>query len=153
MEQKLTAQIAASYFGAKVQIYLHGTYARTVPVNGYLIARIQHHPMHGECEYKLLLTPLSKIREEDAIYVAKIANVNWNTRNEMFGYDFSNYITIGRDICHTIDSGLADMLYIRFCNLIEIIDYLRSKSYDLGYGSIKSLIEAGIALDETSHNN
>lgn len=32
----------------------------------------------------------------------------------------------------------------------EITDYLRSKGYDMGYGSIPSLIEAGIALNKTT---
>jgi len=34
------------------------------------------------------------------------------------------------------------------CNS-QVIDYLRSKSYDCGYGSIGSLIGAGIAVDST----
>ena len=32
----------------------------------------------------------------------------------------------------------------------EIIDYLRSNSYDCGYGDIPSLIAANIAIDKTS---
>jgi hypothetical protein len=35
---------------------------------------------------------------------------------------------------------------------IELIDFLRSKSYDCGYGSIPSLIAEGIAIDKTKLN-
>lgn len=86
-------------------------------------------------ECTLLLTPLSKITNEHAIEVAKIyyaGSGGWQQGKGIVLMMLGNHIG-----------------QIELNKMIAIIDYLRSVGYDLGYGSIKSLIESGIAKDAT----
>jgi len=127
--------------------------------------------------FKLLLTPLSKISDADAIEVAKLAT---NRKLPHYGVDEfyitknENSISIvfvdDQDIIINIDFGGDVLVYNdglplgepfiekRHSNQSAIIDYFRSATrldgtvkpvYDLGYMNIKSLIEAGYAIDAT----
>lgn len=174
MEQKLTAQIAAAYFGQKVKIEipLMETFIIGIHENGLLQTAhsVGTHDKFNVEYCQLILKPLSAITDEDAIEVAKIA-VN-HTNN----VDFSNYeITLnsrdferievyiggirigiyydGRIIC---SNKIAPFIFLPTFNMSQIADFLRSTdeskgkyAYDCGYGSIPSLIDAGIAIDET----
>lgn len=104
--------------------------------------------------FKLILTPLSEISDEDAIEVAKmldpwlVENMVYEVKRESFDlrvrgrHDNSRMVqiiwfnsAIFSSDNHNINNG--------------VIDFLRSKFYDMGYGEIPSLIEAGIAIDKT----
>jgi hypothetical protein len=70
----------------------------------------------------LLLKPLSEISEDDAVEVAKIANVN---RAEI-------QLAIGKDIANSIANKIVDRFaFIPYTNIIDIINYLRKKEYDM----------------------
>lgn len=87
--------------------------------------------------FKLILTPLSEITDEDAIIVADLGASSGN-----------GGITYGLQIIRDIRFGRDGVLEVRNAKrFIKIIDFLRSKSYDCGYGSIPSLITAGIAIN------
>lgn len=127
---------------------------------------------------QLILTPLSKITDEHAIEVALICkrdyhrhfvvsdiksqysettekgyNILWITFDSLStniaGHSDINKHKIGisswGSVSHYFDGELSPVNMSR-----EIIDYLRSKSYDCGHGSIPSLIAAGIAIDSTN---
>lgn len=96
----------------------------------------------GNVEYfKLILKPLNTITDEDAIEVSGIVDV-W-TENE----------------CHLPPDEVKEWLdevftgncatyadYVSGKEFQELLDFLRSRSYDCGFGSIPSLITAGIAI-------
>lgn len=85
---------------------------------------------HEECQ--LILTPLSKISGEDAVEVCKLLYNNPSLHNAERGR-----IVATTGDWHSTRKGVA------------IIDFLRSRGYDCGYGSIPSLIQVGIAVDGT----
>jgi hypothetical protein len=90
----------------------------------------------GIDETQLLLTPLSKITDEDKIEVAKMA-----------GYDPKLYsIEYSQDtfsFCCSSSSSYIELKYLQF----GVVDYLRSKSYHIPYQDI-DLFEAGIAIEK-----
>ena len=130
MEQKkLTAQIAAAYFGCQVTDgYFTGT---MIAIRNDTVTLQKNGATAGlsisECQ--LMLTPPSKITDKDAIDAARI----------YFGESF---------LAETNGLELKFLLRIEY-TWIQLTDYLRSKYYDCGYGSISSLIEAGIAVDKS----
>ena len=148
MEQKLTAQIAHVYSGAKVLNKESGYCFEMVAISDSYILVYQP-PSSGdesgdggdELEWKPsdcqpILTRLSNITDEDALEVAKILYT-----------PVSIYISAnaGREIVTNMDTYT-----FRFNKANRIIDFLRSKSYDCGYGSIPYLIEAGIAIEDNA---
>lgn len=113
---------------------------------------------------RLILTPLQNITNEDAIEVAKILIPQCfqrRTKDWVVSRDFTitgyPYIKIHHKmITYTVQ---IDPILVNFdvdnmedretgahnMKPAAIIDYLRSKSYDCGYGNIESLIKDGIA--------
>lgn len=103
-------------------------------------------------DVKLILTPLPDMTDDDMVEIAKIANVDYKIRKDVFGCDYSNYVTIGRHICHVINNDLQGdfnelQLYPRI--ITEIIDALRKLKYDIGFESVSSLIESEYAVSST----
>ena len=89
----------------------------------------QHPIILSDC--KLILTPLSEISDEDAIEVAKM---------NFHGHTEYPQIDLGRALVRKLNKHI-------YCeNPIQIIDFLRSRSYDCGFRHIPSLIDAGIAI-------
>ena len=87
---------------------------------------------------KLILISLDNISDEDCLNVAKIA---YKAKFEQSVYD-------GKIIIFDIKNNRpVKNLRIHSTTLIAIIDYLRSRSYDCGCGTIRSLIDAGIAIE------
>ena len=168
---KLTAKIAASYFGAEVRCAPYGG-----PPDRKIIGTMiglnndgihvkfpewqshQHQVAIGVCQ--LILTPLDKISDEDAVEVAKIAdkNVEYKKGNghiaEITRYKVvkseskdKSYIGIDRYSGDTY-YGYDPLPITASLYSIEQIDYLRSKGYDCGHGSIPNLIAAGVAVEK-----
>jgi hypothetical protein len=81
--------------------------------------------------------PLSKISDEDAKYIAKNILGYSEGYHDYFVETGKRYLTKNNNYLDTD---------------IEVIDYLRSRGYDVGYGNIKSLIKSGYALDKTTLN-
>lgn len=159
---KLTAQIAAAYMPCKItDKYANGVHYDMVGVSEYE-GNLQVKMPSGDTDWwnidmcQLLLTPLSSITDEDAIEVAKIdlgalngfevikvkryntsieIDYRWISDNESLnlkdGYSYSGW-----------GMGFKPQTYSP-----QITDYLRSKSYDCGYGSIPSLLTAAIAIN------
>ena len=155
MSQKISnkerARIFAAYWGAEIQMkdtdkpYLPEKIGRMNNLDECRVESIKTSTRGSiACIYsyriqhaKLILKPLSEISDEDAIEVSKVYGNNMPTKEEgmgiikncLYDYEESNEVTLhdGMRVC----------------------DYLRSKSYDCGYGSIPSLISAGIAITET----
>lgn len=88
-------------------------------------------------ESKLLLHNLKNIIGEHAGEVARMANLRLHKEDELQ--------QVGKDIANNVTSVFIDEPFLY--NYVQIIDYLRSLGYDCGYGSIPSLIEAGIAVE------
>lgn len=132
---KLTAAIAASYFGAEYTVDTDSI-VRKVNWRFFQLIDVLSNP-------KLILTPLDKISDDDAVDVAKILDYPQNEIND------SQVLT------DTIVEHLEDVFngnsatysdYVSGNTFIVLIDYLRSKSYDCGHGSIPNLIAAGVAV-------
>lgn len=138
MEQKkLTAQIAAAYFGCQVTDgYFTGT---MIAIRNDTVTLQKNGATAGlsisECQ--LMLTPLSKFTDEDALELSKLYKHNFPS------------VEYGRGIIENCYDSYESYNEITFRDGIIVDDYLRSKYYDCGYGSILSLIEAGIAVDKS----
>lgn len=148
MEQKLTAQIASAYMPCKItESNGEGVHYDMVGISEYE-SMLQVSMPSGDSDwwnidiFKLLLTPLSKITDEDAVEVAKIVYpVSVSKHNPITGKMLIQY------------AGKID-----FEGNIHIIDFLRSSewngrkkpAYDCGHGPIESLIDARIAIDATT---
>jgi len=110
---------------------------------------------------KPILTPISKISDEDAVEVAKIIygdefykytwemsrhnSPNFVCLNNIDDDDYSIIFTVGKDYKHSICIE-AFMPNNQHTTMFYVVDYLRSKKYDCGYLHISSLIEAGLAV-------
>lgn len=132
---QLTQQIAGAYIGAPIKWRGNRT-AKVIDVidTDYL----------PDC--RLILTPLSHITGEDAVEVGKLANVARYQVREFIGSHKDDFFMIGRYLVYEFNANTYIELRIHTDRYIAIIDYLRSRNYDLGYMGIKSLIDAGIAI-------
>jgi hypothetical protein len=170
---KLTAQIAAAYIGSQI---------RSVSgIEGVLCGVFAN---HGTCNIELsdgsisvghllsscqpLLTPLSKITDEHAIEVAKIAIgtmakdpiVKREGRTKIsMDYGISRTTCIisppaknheyGREYFYIYNEQESGTHHVSAFGTSYITDKLREWGYDVGHGSIPSLIESHIAIDKT----
>ncbi len=147
MGHKLDDRIAATYYGCKIShpTYGIGVICGILHRNIYLL-KGQHGPVEG-CDIdkcQLMLTPLSKITDEDA---SKIIHIIWNNstfhRPTNGKYIAENLRTV--DLPIKVGQIIAEYLRSPFR-----ADGTSKPVYDLGFGPIESLIEAGIAIDVTN---
>lgn len=129
---QLTQQIAGAYIGAQV----HGLYKATA-------ADIMQSNIIDM--FRLILTPLSAISDEDAVEVARMSMLSACYCWERWGSN-SSLLTVGKEIANDLFEDYGDPVLVAPKYLSNIIDYLRSRNYDLGYMGIRSLIDAGIAI-------
>jgi len=133
---KLTAAIAMSYPNAEIFREEH-TYPPMFGLDIKINTINLQYKDAGSCgdytitECQLILTPLDKISDEDAVEVCKFLYSNPALHNPERG---KSVATVGD--WHSTRKG------------VEVIDYLRSKGYDCGHGSIPSLIAAGVAVEK-----
>jgi len=164
---KLTAKIAMCYPNAHVTLNGYD-----VPIfkideidfkhDEFTLMRVSDGDIFHEPIYKcqLILTPLDKISDVDAVEVAKIAdkNVEYKKGNghiaEITRYKVvkseskdKSYIGIDRYSGDTY-YGYDPLPITASLYSIEQIDYLRSKGYDCGYANLNSLIAAGVAVEK-----
>lgn len=176
MEQKLTAAIAGAYFGCDVICAPYGGQPKR-QIIGTMIGlnnrgidikfpewQSPHNILISECQ--LILTPLSKISDEHAVWVYKIVftpvggtkdilvNKTQGGVTQMYSRyadngslsnGFMGIYPEGLEIIYRDDNKLENPDTYR---ALLIWDYLRSKGYDCGHGSIPSLISAGIAVEK-----
>lgn len=133
---QLTQQIAGAYINAQVE--------REGIIEPLLDACSFH-----LSEYKLILTPLSAISDEDAVEVAKMLLYTPEARGKHTAEDVMSAQYQEHDSERFF--LYADMAFPAVKTMIyelpyEVADYLRSRNYDLGYMGIRSLIDAGIAI-------
>jgi len=140
----------------------------TLGIGGYtLVSDDGDHRINGKWTNpilpQLLLKPLSAISQVEAVEVAKIINRGSKySFNVVYVPDYTpchNYVTNEdfqvRIIRICDDKGgqhgyiVVDMAESGF-NKIDAIDYLRSKSYNIGYGqhSPSDLISSGIVIEK-----
>lgn len=134
-------------------------YVKAYPVND-----LERKNMFYYSQCKLLLKPLSSITDEDAIEVAKIADIlpwNWfeykkysvdkidhpNDGTEIRVLDYSVRITNAGGI-YFYDYSRPNTA-IAIPGIADAIDFLRSKGYALPYKG-KSLFELGLAIDSST---
>jgi hypothetical protein len=133
MHSNLTAADVAKYWGCKVKCsscqqpeleyyfgYLTMQYmtlcAATNPVISFVTSISDCH---------LLLKPLSEISEDDAVEVAKIANIGKYEAKEFIGCGKDNLKTIGYYIVGEFINSTYSELRMNTDTYIAIIDYLR----------------------------
>lgn len=151
---KLNIAIAASYWGAEF-IYSGsiGTVRRMggISENHNLIDYPKTDTFRVD-RCQLILTPLSKISDEDAVEVGKAFGLKkmdghyyeWIGK-AIITHHFTMYSPWDDSILDTASNrGLVTNIHSR--NYLKLVDYLRSKGYDCGHGSIPSLIAAGVAV-------
>jgi len=164
---KLTAQIAAAYFGSEIICAPYGGQPERKLIGkmvglGNTLMDIKFPVWQSShqmpiSDSQLLITPLSSISDEDAIEVAKIID-----KNSKFGgavtYEFKlveaySYVDNAKYMQPCVQRKVNGMecgieiISEHLLKSIEIIDYCRQNSIDVGYGSIPSLIECGIAIN------
>ena len=166
---KLTAAISASYFGAEVRTPDGDGVMTGIRKDVIGVARSNefYGTWYDYDQSQLLLTPLSKISDEDAVEVAKIL-IPQCFLNTKKGWQVSrNYTTTGYPYikihhpkkvysvqidCTLVNFDIDDMedRVTASCDAkpVALTDYLRSKGYDCGHGSIPSLIAAGVAVEK-----
>ena len=88
----------------------------------------------GNTWVQLILTPLSEISDEHAVGLSKVYG-----HNEPLAILGKKLI----EFCFADDEEINE---ISVQDGMRVTDYLRSLGYDCGHGSIKSLIESGIAI-------
>ena len=182
---KLTAAIAHSYPNAEVRFMDIDNIDKVAKMNGIvkdtvhlgipcnLISLPIEHKFISVEYCQLILTPLDKISDEDAVEVAKII-LSKDASYTPLAIERNEYYT-QLNIKSEPDITDADTIvnmYIRiwnedcniqwvweYCknnhigvdnrhvpNVLSAYDYLRSKNYDCGFMSIGSLIKEGIAI-------
>lgn len=184
MKQKLTAQIAAAYFGCKCRNSwfpkVHKEYKKIWKLAGINIDNPKYFYLSNydgavtSDDCLLILTPLSAISDEHAIEVAKILLPMAFVRRTKGWIVSRNYTITGFPYVKIHHNLIAYSVQID-CRLINfdvscmedgnnvtgetdmqpiaIIDFLRSNGYDCGYGNVKSLIDAGIAISSLQNNS
>jgi len=172
---KLTAAIAASYFGAEVKVngyYNNDSTPKEIVGTMTHVGLMSIGTGGGQYSYsqcQLILTPLSKISDEDAVEVAKIA-IGVDAKEPIIercgdvrvsmDYGISRTICVIRKAANQYEHG-REYFYVHneteqgafntsVFGTAKIVDYLRSKGYDCGHGSIPSLIAAGVAVEKTN---
>lgn len=132
-QMKLTAAIAGAYLGCdaiyhdtEIEYFTPHRFKMLGVMTQMVFSMDNHYSMRFT---KLILTPLSKISDEDAVEVVKI----WYKGSEKIS-------TI------SIDEGKR--IALSMCVPSEITDYLRSKSYNIGYGkyTAQDLITEGVVI-------
>lgn len=136
---KLTAKIAAAYLGADVKVngyYNNDSTPKEIVGTMTHVGLMSIGTGGGQYSYsqcQLILTPLSKISDSDAVEVAKMCGAS-------FAADDIGRAKAGKDL-------LFNYLYrtsnVRGADWFKVLDYLRSKSYD-----IDNLIAAGVAVEK-----
>lgn len=164
---KLTAAIAGAYMPK--QVMYNGELRE---VHGFTTDHVILFTTTDEFEYaeysecQLLLTPLSKISDEDAVEVAKIIIDDEDNLSIIKVDRESSFCTkvllkankaTYLDVLVFTNDGNVDLTDakgkdLNACHLLwsRLTDYLRSKGYDCGHGSIPSLIAAGVAVEKTN---
>jgi hypothetical protein len=154
MQNKLTAEIIAKYWGSKIEA------AHSAFTNGKAVFKYLHLADNGVSDgsnwfsfsdCKLILKPLSEITDEEGIEVAKIATNIMNAPQELkdvqlkvirreedglsilvgLGGLIEIYFTNG-DVF--LRSSLVDTMYMPTLFQAKIVDYFRAKSFDLDNG-------------------
>lgn len=116
MDNKLTPQIAAMYWGCDALITL-GNSQTTQPISGYHINLIEG---NTDRRYQLILTPLSEISDEDAIEVAKIVGYQLG-REQMINMGYQTAIMLLSEHIGNVNPKM----------FIQILTFLRLKGYDM----------------------
>lgn len=128
-----------AYMGCEVKSKLSGRLYSTVGIsfdgNCLIQCRINDLVHLYPKDLQPILAPLSEITDEDAVEVARIARCRYQS--------IESIIVAGKELVtiYLYRSSNVSAIY-----WVNIIDYLRSKHYDLGYMHIASLITAGLAI-------
>lgn len=171
ISNELRARIFAAYWGSKVKIdYPSSNFPQYTVVDKLFHSKLQNKTESLATHYKwnkLILTPLCDITDDDAIEVAKILipqcferrAKGWQISRDftVTGYPYikihhrlimysvqidPRLVNFDLDNMDDRETGAHDM------KPTTVIDFLRSKSYDVGYGDIPSLIDAGVAVSK-----
>lgn len=131
----LTAADVAKYFGAKVTV--GGGPMNIIGIN----FKDQELRLKSDSDINsfwyevvrchLLLKPLSQLSEDDAVEVAKIANIGKYEAKKHIGCGKDELRIIGHFIADDFRSKTYSELRIHTDKYIAIIDYLRKKGYDM----------------------
>lgn len=161
MEKKLTAQIAAAYFGCMISETKFGanesewtdSYIPTGMDNDGYFDKDYNDIRFRHCQ--LILTPITEISEEDLIEVIK--RCEWwdcykrytEMRIEGMRLKFNGWKVIGGyDTAQECEQSCLNQSQIDYLRSSVRPDGTPKPVYDCGYGSIPSLIEAGIAVKQ-----
>lgn len=170
MEQianEMRCRIFAAYWGANCNQVMGAT-GKIIRISDLSVTVEFGENKTSSCELrdcKLILKPLSSISDEDAIEVAKILLPNYFANMQKGWLVSRDYAVTGYPYIKVhhpkkVSSVQIDPKLVNFdidgmedretgshdMKPAATIDYLRSKSYDCGYGSIPSLITAQIAI-------
>ncbi len=176
MSNELTPQIAGAYYGCRVETAPYGgqpnrkLIGEMIGITSYGISlkypEWQSTDSQPFANCKLLLRPLSAITDDDCAFIYETI-IGSTIGENRFSIQRQQGKSITVETVYNIDNApdkrtyvyIPDSLEIYYTQegrieypdgvrMQEIIDYLRSKGYDCGRGSIPSLISAGIAVED-----
>jgi hypothetical protein len=127
----LTKEIIAKYYGCKWIMNFSGEEPILMPIIGESITCLERYPRVSEND-KLVLKSLDDINEEDIIQVHNLLYGEKDRDKLTYMFQMKNIGEFVSKLQHTNMTGLQN---------IKIIDFLRSKGYDLD-----NLIAEGIAV-------
>lgn len=98
---------------------------------------------------QLILTPLDKISDEDAVEVAKILDLNYSNTNDDYYLDLAG---MQEYLSELFDGVNRFQDSYTFDKISKLIHYCQSHSIDIGHGygdnHIPNLIAAGVAVEK-----
>lgn len=154
---KLTAAIAASYFGAEVKVngyYNNDSTPKEIVGTMTHVGLMSIGTGGGQYSYsqcQLILTPLDKISDEDAVEVAKILDLNYSDTDENYYLDL---VGMREYLSELFDGVNRFQDSYTFDKISKLIHYCQSHTIDIGHGygdnHIPSLIAAGVAVEKTN---
>lgn len=150
---KLTFSIAGAYLGCdaiyhdtEIEYFTPHKFKMLGVMTQMVFSMDNHYSMKFT---KLILTPLSKISDEDAVEVAKILGLSYSDTDENYYLDLAGM----REYLSELFDGVNRFQdSYTFDKISKLIHYCQSHSIDIGHGygsnHIPSLIAAGVAVEK-----
>lgn len=140
---KLTYEILCKYPNARVY-YADGESYEVVGMSKWE-GNLQVVTRHGDTDwwnidlFQLILTPIDKINDEDAVEVAKMLDLQYSNTDDNYFLDLTGMADYLSEM-YSNENRFGDRA--TFWQVRNVSDYLLSRNYDL-----YSLIAAGVAVE------
>jgi len=122
---------ATKYFGCQIEVNGETGTMIAITCNGIVIDNGERQIFASHNYWKPILKPLSEITDEDAVEVARMADLPESVRKDRYYCDSGNMLLIGREISYDLRMDLFLSVPVTPIDTVTIIDFLRSRYYDI----------------------